>query len=115
MTLRHLLLSLGALGLSMTSAVGVVGCWGLSAVGHTMDEAVVATQATQHATMGDMAHDALRGDVYRALMSGQTQSFDDLEAAQKDAAEHAKDFQARLQSLKALPLPEHIHLSLIHI
>jgi methyl-accepting chemotaxis protein len=105
MTLRHLLLSLAALSLGITTTVGAVGGWGLSALGHAMDDSVEATEATQNATMGDMAHDALRGDVYQALLAAQNQQGDVLQRVQESAKEHATEFRKRIAALKAQPLP----------
>ncbi|WP_165456715.1 methyl-accepting chemotaxis protein [Aquabacterium lacunae] len=105
MTLRHLLLSLAALSLGITTTVGAVGGWGLNALGHAMDDNVVATEATQNATMGDMAHDALRGDVYQALLAAQNQQSDAVQLARASAKEHAIEFRERVAALKAQPLP----------
>ncbi|MEY4428275.1 MAG: hypothetical protein RLZZ182_964 [Pseudomonadota bacterium] len=106
MTLRHLLLSLAALSVGITTTVGAVGGWGLSALGHAMDDTVVATEATQNATMGDMAHDALRGDVYQALLAAQNQQRDAVQAAAQSAKEHAHEFRQRIHALKQQALPD---------
>jgi hypothetical protein len=104
MKMRSVLLSLGALSACFTIAVGSVGWWGLRALGHSMDESVAATQATQHATMGDMFHDGLRGDVFQALMFAQLGQRDKVAVARKEAQEHGQAFIDRVKALKALPL-----------
>jgi methyl-accepting chemotaxis protein len=105
MKTRHLLLSLGLIGVGLTATVGTVGWWGLQALGASMDETVVATQATQSITLGDMMHDALRGDVYQALMHAQTGSQDEVKNSQADARAHAEGFMQHIHELQALPLP----------
>jgi len=104
MKMRHTLLSLGLLGASFTATVGGVGWWGLQALSLTMDDTVIATQATQAATMGDMMHDALRGDVFQALMYARTGDAAGTGKAQQDAKAHGNDFNARLADLQRLPL-----------
>jgi methyl-accepting chemotaxis protein len=109
MKTRHLLLSMGLLGGCLTATVGAVGWWGLQALGASMDETVVATQATQEATLGDMMHDALRGDVFQALMYAQVGKSDAVQIAQKDAAAHGAEFLAHIHDLQKLPLPSKLH------
>ena len=63
MTLRKVMLSLGVLGMAFSATVGVAGWLGLDTLGRDMDAATTATTATRAITLGDMMHDALRGDV----------------------------------------------------
>ncbi|HEX5355341.1 MAG TPA: methyl-accepting chemotaxis protein [Aquabacterium sp.] len=102
--MRQILLGLGMLGVSFSAAVGTAGWWGAHALGEHMDEAVIATQATQAATMGDMMHDALRGDVFQALMYGQLGDEAGLSQARKEAKEHGDGFKARVHDLQGLPM-----------
>jgi methyl-accepting chemotaxis protein len=106
MKTRHLLLSLGLLGVGLTATVGTVGWWGLQALGASMDETVVATKATQEITLGDMMHDALRGDVFQALMHAQAGAHDEVKVAQKEAQAHGEGFLNRIHELQKLPLPQ---------
>ena len=112
MKTRHLLLSLGLLGVGLTATVGTVGWWGLQALGARMDETVVATQATQEITLGDMMHDALRGDVFQALMHAQVGASEKVLEAQKEARTHGEGFLQHLRALQALPLPDELKQSI---
>ncbi|TAK85296.1 MAG: methyl-accepting chemotaxis protein [Aquabacterium sp.] len=98
------------LGVTFSAAVGTAGWWGARALGEHMDAAVIATQATQAATMGDMMHDALRGDVFQALMYGQMGDTAGLSQAQKDAKEHGDGFVARVHDLQGLPLDKALQM-----
>jgi methyl-accepting chemotaxis protein len=108
MKIRHILLGLGLLGFAFTMVVGTVGWLGIRTLGSSMDASVVATEATQDATMGDMMHDALRGDVYGALMHAQDGDQAALAQLQKDAKEHGDEFLARTHALQKLQLPPEI-------
>ncbi len=108
MKIRHILLGLGTAGVLFTATVGGVGWWGLTALGHRMDDSVIDTQATQNVTLGDMMHDALRGDVFQALMYAQSGQTDPIGQAQKEAHAHGQEFIERVQALQALPLPDAI-------
>lgn len=104
MKMRQVLLGLGVLGAMCSATVGTAGWWGVRALGLQMDESVVATHATEEATMGDMMHDALRGDVFQALMYGRMGEASGLAQAQKDAKEHGDAFNHRIHALQSLPL-----------
>jgi len=108
MKTRHLLLSLGLLGVGLTATVGAVGWWGLQALGASMDETVVATEATQAITLGDMMHDALRGDVFQALMHAQSGAQEEVRHAQAQAKAHAEGFLQHIHQLQQLPLPSEL-------
>ena len=104
MRMKQVLLGLGVLGMVFSAAVGTAGWLGVHTLGERMDESVIATQATQAATMGDMMHDALRGDVFQALLYATQGNSQGLAQAQKDAREHGEGFVARIRELQALPL-----------
>jgi methyl-accepting chemotaxis protein len=108
MRMRHILLSLGMAGVAFTAMVGSVGWWGLQTLGNSMDDTVVATQATQYATLGDMMHEGLRGDVFQALMYAQAGQTQNIKQAQKDAEEHGGEFIAHVQALQKLPMDKAI-------
>ncbi len=108
MKMRSVMLSLGALSACFTIAVGTVGWGGLRTLGHSMDDSVVATQATQHATLGDMMHDAIRGDVFQSLLYAQTGQTDKLAAARQEAQEHGQEFLAHVRTLRQMPLASSI-------
>ncbi|RTL32080.1 MAG: methyl-accepting chemotaxis protein [Burkholderiales bacterium] len=104
MKMKQVLLGLGVLSALLSAAVGGTGWWGLNTLGRDMDESVMATHATQTATMGDMMHDALRGDVFQALMYVQMGDAAGMAQAQKDAKTHGDNFVARVHELQGMPL-----------
>jgi methyl-accepting chemotaxis protein len=105
MKIRSIILGLGLLGAGLTALVGGIGFGGLRWIGIGMDQAVVATRATQSATLGDMMHEGLRGDVFQALMRVQMNDAAGIRKAQKEAQEHADEFVRRVAELRALAIP----------
>lgn len=110
MKMRQVLLGLGGLGMMFSAAVGTAGWLGAHALGERMNESVVATQATQAATMGDMMHDALRGDVFQALMYAQAGDTAGSAEALKNAKEHGEHFVARIHQLQGMPMAPELKL-----
>ena len=104
MKMRHVLLSFGMAGAVFTGIVGAVGGISLRSLGQSMDNTVAATQATQYATLGDMMHEGLRGDVFQALMYAQMGQVAPIQDAIKEADEHGKDFINYVESLSRLEL-----------
>lgn len=104
MKTRNLLLGLGLAGTALTIVVGAIGVGGMRWIGAGMDQTAQVAQATQAVTLGDMAHDAVRGDVFQALMLAASGRTDGIDKAQREAAEHGGEFLLRLQELRALEL-----------
>jgi methyl-accepting chemotaxis protein len=104
MNMRSVMLSLGALSACFTIAVGAVGWAGLRTLGAHMDDSVVATRATEHATLGDMMHEGVRGDVFQSLMYAQAGETDKLAGAEQDAREHGQVFLEHVRALLDMPL-----------
>jgi methyl-accepting chemotaxis protein len=104
MKTRHIILGLGLLGAALTAVVGGIGLGGLRWVGQAVQASTTANQATQSATMGDMMHEGLRGDVFQALYLAQAGRAADVAKARTEAKAHAQEFIERVAQLRALPL-----------
>ncbi len=109
MRTRHILLGLGALGVAATALVGTLATVAFVRLGQLMDESVVATHATQETNMGDMMHDALRGDVFAALMRAGAGDAAGVKQAQDEAVEHGDAFLQRNRAARALSLPAELN------
>ena len=105
MKTRHIILGLGLMGAALTAVVGAIGWGALDRVGAAVERSTVANNATQEATLGDMMHEGLRGDVYAALYHAQRGQADGVASAQKEAQAHGQAFVARVAALRALALP----------
>ena len=84
--------------------MGLVGWWGLKTLGTDMDSSTVITKALQSSADADMMHDAMRGDVYRALLSAAHGNAEGVKSAQADAVTHGQAFQQHIKDLLAQPL-----------
>src|SRR5574343_2029580 len=104
MKTRHIILGLGLLGAALTAVVGGIGYGGLYWVGRGLEDSAHAAQATEAATLGDMMHEGLRGDVFQALYQAQAGHPERLTKPQQEAREHAREFTQRVAELRALPL-----------
>ena len=104
MKTRHIILGLGLLGAALTAVVGGIGLGGLRWVGQAVQASTTANQATQSATLGDMMHEGLRGDVFQALYLAQAGRAADVTKARTEAKAHAAEFIERVAQLRALPL-----------
>ena len=92
MKTRHIILGLGLMGAALTAVVGAIGWGALDRVGAAVERSTVANNATQEATLGDMMHEGLRGDVYAALYHAQRGQADGVASAQKEAQAHGQAF-----------------------
>jgi methyl-accepting chemotaxis protein len=61
----------GLIGVSLCSVVGLgtASYYGYVQSKTSLDDILVSTNALKHALMGDMMHDALRADVFSALLA----------------------------------------------
>ena len=108
MRMRHILFSFGMTGVVFTAIVGAIGSWGVHALGEGLEDTVHATEATQFATLGDMMHEGIRGDVFQALMGGQSGQTEFITQAQKEVDEHGKEFLSHVHELQKMPLDDDI-------
>ena len=101
MKFRNQILFLGFLGLLMASLVGGIGLFNANRLTLAIDESQRMAMAMENSQEADMMHDAVRGDVLLALLSGLTKDASQLAEAESGLAEHAATFNKSLASLQA--------------
>ena len=101
MKFRNQILFLGFLGLLMASLVGGIGLFNANLLTIAIDESQRMGLAMENSQEADMMHDAVRGDVLLALLSGLTKDASQLAEAESGLAEHAATFNKSLASLQA--------------
>lgn len=93
------------------TVLGIAGAIGLSTVGYREVKQAAgdggralleSASAIRHHMEADMMHDALRGDVYSALLA---KTPEDFRTTQGELNEHAENFRAALTNLESIPLP----------
>ncbi len=84
MKLRFQILSLGLVGVLMATLVGGVGIFGASRLAGAVENAQVMGTALQKSQHSDMMHDAIRGDVFLAILGAVNKEPALLANAQKD-------------------------------
>ena len=104
MKTKTILLGLGLCGAVFSLLVGLVGFWGLKALGSGMDSTAQVTKAVQSSLELDMMHDALRGDVLRAVISAQGGDTEGVKSAQADTLTHGKNIKEHLKEVQAQAL-----------
>ncbi|MDY0874197.1 methyl-accepting chemotaxis protein [Dongia rigui] len=103
---RLLIASVAAvIGLAITAGLGLFGML-LSNAG--LDVSITSTSAVLNQKQADMMHDALRGDVLFALVTGPYGAPEDQEAIKTDLADHVASFEESIAKLQALPLAPEI-------
>jgi methyl-accepting chemotaxis protein len=106
MKLRTQILALGVVGLIMTALVGGTGLLNANQLSKAFDNSINMGLALQKSQEADMMHDAIRGDVLLALLSGQSQDAAGLAEAQKDLVEHSATFKTAMTEMQALPISD---------
>ncbi len=104
MKFRTQLLQIGLVGLVGSILIGLTSLY----VGHTYSAALAVAgknaAALHNHTEGDMMHDALRGDLQRALWVSAEKKLDEFDDVRKDVAEHGKKFRETVEKNKKLNL-----------
>ncbi len=90
------LVAAGALALAVFA---VVALQALAGTGETADDLLASAEAVEDALLSDMMHDAVRGDVLQALVSGGQGEL--YSAATADLAEHTETFTGLLGEIRA--------------
>jgi methyl-accepting chemotaxis protein len=93
------LAALVAAGGLALGAFAVITVDALQGTGDTADELLASAEGTQDALLADMMHDAVRGDVLQALVSGGQGAL--YESAVTDLAEHDQTFRGILEEIVA--------------
>ena len=104
-TIRQKLTGFSLMGLGFVLIVGAAGLLASRSQSAAAQHMADNTSALKHQMEADMMHDALRGDVIRAILSGYRGDKSDEKAIRDDLAEHGKTFEEALATLSNLPLP----------
>ncbi len=97
LTIHRKLLGLTLIGCAATASVAALGLYGVARTAAHVD-AMVLDAATLRAQMtADMMHDAVRADVYAALVAASAADREGLAAARADLRTHADAFRAELE------------------
>ncbi|MDR7334021.1 methyl-accepting chemotaxis protein [Roseateles asaccharophilus] len=102
--IRQRLLALSLMGLAFVSIVGLVGYLALGTMSGTAESVARSNMALRAQLEADMMHDALRGDVLRAVLAGLKGNTADMPEVQKDIGEHTEQFREHMGELKSLSL-----------
>ncbi len=97
---RYLLLLIGA-SLLFTTALGTTGYLAVGNLGRELERVETSGQSTRHQLEADMMHDALRADVFAALLA---KSPSDRASIEGDLREHATHFRESIAANEALDL-----------
>ncbi|MFG6431104.1 methyl-accepting chemotaxis protein [Roseateles sp. LYH14W] len=104
LNIRQRLLALSLMGLLFVSVVGLVGYLALGTLSSTAASVASSNAALRAQLEADMMHDALRGDVLRAVLGGIKGQASELADVQKDITEHTQDFRGHIDTLNSLSL-----------
>ncbi len=102
-SIRSQLLRFSVLSAALAVVVGGVGFFAARKLHAGEEELLVSVQAIQNHMQGDMMHDALRGDVYYAMLCA-SEGRNNAAEIRKDIEEHAKSFHDVLSANEKLPL-----------
>ncbi len=104
LTIRNKILGLGMLGLGFVLCVGGVGLMATSKLNASAEHITDIGSALKQQMHADMMHDALRGDVLRAMLNSTKRDEAETKSIQNELAEHTKTFKDAIQSLSGMPL-----------
>ena len=102
-TIRSQLLFFSCLSAALASIVGGIGYFVASRLHAGEEDLLVTVQAVQNHMQGDMMHDALRGDVFNALLAAQDGT-EQRAAIAADVKDHGDTFRKALEDNDKLPL-----------
>lgn len=97
----------------LTGLLGAVGYLAVVTLATSLSEVTVTGTALRNHLEGDMMHDALRADVFAAMVAGEEADEDEKKGIRRDTTSHAMIFRETLAKNGALPLNVKIkeHLS----
>ncbi len=104
--IRLRLMAFSLVGLVFAVAMGAVGYAAVERVSAARDRIVEGTSALRAQADADMMHDALRGDVLRAMLGAARHDAELQAGAAKDYREHAKTFREAVETLGKSHLDE---------
>ncbi len=104
MKIKTQLILLGAASALLILLIGGLSLYTKRQVDVTLEANAVLTTALRNHSEADMMHDAMRGDVYEAVISGIRNDAAHIKEVQKEFADHAKNFKERLEANSKLDL-----------
>jgi hypothetical protein len=107
------LAALVAAGAVSLGVFAVVTLQALEGTGTTADELLASAEGTADVLLADMMHDAVRGDVLQALVSGGRGEL--YEAAAADLAEHDETFRGLLEEVVDDRLGAEVNAAVTHV
>ena len=112
MKIRTQLIVLGMTGILLVLIVGALSVYSKRKVDVALDANTILTTALRNHGEADMMHDALRGDVYEAVLAGGRGDTAHIKEVLKEFAEHAANFKARIEANNKLDLDLEVRASL---
>ncbi|TAL26381.1 MAG: HAMP domain-containing protein [Aquabacterium sp.] len=102
LSIRRKLLGFSLLGFFFVVVVGVAGFVAVNRLTFATGHITNIGSALKEQMYADMMHDALRGDVLRALLAASKNDKADEKAIKEDLAEHSKGFRESMRKLDTL-------------
>ena len=93
MTLKFRLLLISFSGVVAVLIMGIFGLMGHEAAHSSVANLLGSLSNTRNQMEADMMHDAIRGDVLSGLLAFKNDNKTEVEAAEKDLAEHGRHFK----------------------
>jgi methyl-accepting chemotaxis protein len=90
---------------------GISSLWSNAVLGESIAQNVILTRATSNQSSADIMHEALRGDVFRALHAGRTEPTL-RESVEADLRKHLEQLRRAVEGNKALDLNPEIKAAL---
>ncbi|HEX6364108.1 MAG TPA: MCP four helix bundle domain-containing protein, partial [Albitalea sp.] len=115
LTTAQRLLGAAVLTISLIGVAGAIGYWILHALDATGAESARAASAIRLQMKADMAHDALRGDVLSALITGPAKDAAQEKAVREDLREHGTLFRDAIKGLKEIRVDPEIDAALARV
>ncbi len=114
-TIRNKILGLGLLGLGFVLCVGTAGLLAASKLSTASDHITSIGAALKQQMLADMMHDALRGDVLRAMLNIAKHDPTEASAIKNELAEHTSTIVGAIQTISAMPIDTASSQALAHI
>jgi methyl-accepting chemotaxis protein len=104
-SVRNKLFANAVLATAITVGVGATGYVGVTTVGDAMDQSVANGRALRAQMDADMGHDAIRGDLYQAILEAQKGGGADKDRVLAAVRERGKDMVRALQAARKVADP----------
>ncbi len=111
MLLKHKFFAIGAAASLLSVFLAITSMIGVNSFSKLITQATIASSALRNHLTGDMMHDGLRSDVYRALYAAENAPEDRKETLE-DVQTHAQVFRERMAANRKLALPDEVKKTL---